>query len=44
MRHLYLHVPFCVKRCAYCDFTTYATPRGSARMGEYVVALLRLLG
>ncbi len=21
---IYLHIPFCRKRCAYCDFTTYA--------------------
>lgn len=33
---LYLHLPFCVKRCAYCDFATQALPRESARIGEYV--------
>ena len=21
---IYLHIPFCIHRCAYCDFNTYA--------------------
>lgn len=41
--HLYVHVPFCVRRCAYCDFTTAATPAGDALMGRYVASVLRLI-
>ena len=33
---LYLHIPFCVKRCAYCDFATEAVPRGSERIDDFV--------
>ncbi len=35
---LYVHVPFCVKRCAYCDFATAACDDGAA-MDAYVEAL-----
>ena len=37
---LYLHVPFCVKRCGYCDFATRAVPREDARIDEYVERLV----
>jgi oxygen-independent coproporphyrinogen-3 oxidase len=39
MLSLYLHIPFCVHRCAYCDFNTYAGQAGS--IPAYVEALCR---
>lgn len=42
--HLYIHIPFCRRRCAYCDFTTYdgMEDRIDAYVGA-VVAELALL-
>src|SRR5207253_11036405 len=34
---LYVHIPFCLTRCGYCDFNTYAGLAGLA--GRYVDAL-----
>ncbi len=45
VKHLYVHVPFCVRRCSYCDFSIAVRKRIPAR--EYVDAVLqelRLLG
>lgn len=36
---LYLHIPFCVRKCAYCDFPSTADWPGAT--GDYVDALVR---
>ena len=36
---LYLHVPFCSRKCAYCDFSSWATPVGDPLMAAYVRSL-----
>jgi len=37
---LYLHIPFCVKRCGYCDFATQAMSRDDSRIDAYVEQLI----
>ena len=36
---LYVHVPFCVSKCAYCDFASYAGRE--ADIPRYVEAVIR---
>ncbi len=36
---IYLHIPFCVRKCLYCDFLSYAA--SAAEMKSYVNLMLR---
>lgn len=40
-RHVYVHVPFCARRCSYCDFAIAV--RARVPVDEYVTALAREL-
>ena len=37
---LYVSIPFCPSRCAYCSFVSYTTPRLLSMIDEYLDALL----
>ena len=37
---IYISIPFCPSRCAYCSFVSYTTPRLLALVGEYLDALV----
>jgi len=39
IEHLYVHVPFCAKKCAYCAF--YSEASDGATINRYVAALIR---
>ena len=38
---LYLHIPFCVRKCAYCDFLS--SPENGETIENYVEALIYTL-
>ncbi len=42
MLGLYLHVPFCIRKCDYCDFNS--KPAGPEEVERYLAALLQELG
>lgn len=37
---IYVSIPFCPSRCAYCSFVSYTTPRLLSMIDEYVDALI----
>lgn len=39
---LYVHVPFCVRKCLYCDFASWMTHRDDPLIEAYVASIVRL--
>jgi oxygen-independent coproporphyrinogen-3 oxidase len=39
VRGLYVHIPFCIRKCAYCDF--YSLPQRLDSLNPYIEAVLR---
>lgn len=40
---VYVHFPYCLQKCPYCDFTSYATPREDVPHDAYADAVIREL-
>lgn len=38
---VYIHMPWCVRKCPYCDFSSFAAGRKLPMEKEYTAALLR---
>ena len=38
---LYIHLPWCVKKCPYCDFNSHEARSGNMPEDDYVAALIR---
>ena len=36
---IYVHIPYCVKKCAYCDFVSAPSAQRGAEMEDYAAAL-----
>ncbi len=43
MLSIYIHIPYCLKKCAYCDFYSVPASGGSVPEGEYLRACLEQL-
>ena len=41
---LYIHAPFCARKCAYCDFASWVTKREDPLMRTYAEALVKQVG
>ena len=37
---IYVHVPWCVRKCPYCDFNSHVAPEKGAPFADYATALL----
>ncbi|KUO51420.1 MAG: hypothetical protein APF76_13700 [Desulfitibacter sp. BRH_c19] len=43
IKALYIHIPFCLAKCKYCDFNSYPLPVFKGRVDEYLGALKKEL-
>lgn len=41
MLSLYIHIPFCLKKCGYCDFHSVGTRPEDVPQGRYISALIK---